>query len=1550
MKTKLSKKLLSALLAVMMVVTSIPMMAFSAFAADTDALESAMAAYETKMSGVTIYTNMSAAYNAYVDAQEALDAYKYGNVNVDFAAKANALTAATKAMEPWTAPVFDAKAYHYKDEAEGGYSNVVYTTGNSTTEATVLGEATDAGITAKLFVPQLIILAYDGKNEVSLPAQLETSLPGKNLVSRQSMYYAASSNDTMYFDDVWNGYMNGSGEKWKTWAKKTVDSSAVFAAKSDDSSHTQTPDKTSRFWWNKLTYHGTGNTADYFDKFSNSSLDVYCYFYNWGGKYTTLKPTASNEIYVINYKPVADAISDCSAKFTAALSSSKISDYKEGGLSSLLTEFDKATVNAVNPKTYSYAQSAADVSACANAIKSFVASYNAPSAAITDGEGYAALRKAIDDSKATFTDGSKGYTEESWAAFETAYNEAVAIFTNIQSTGYNSSTGANNAASKLNTARINLQKNFEPVETELLEIIIKNADYAIAHKNVFTADSYAAANLEALVANAKETIWANGTFDNPAAKIDKTDENTALVTQFEKTIKDAVVLLKPNNDTVVPAANNYSLNSVIEYAGTFTAADYSNYSDVTKAVAEAQKNFVGNPVAINAAEKDSVANGIALYQSNVRDIYIAIFNLRPAFSKIQNGTVASTVIGSTNGVAVESISVYLDNQITEITYFKTVKGTASFTTEYDLTVNNYWDVAGAKKGAQFHALGWGGYGKDSVTVGGNNTLSIRYKEGGTAVLNGATGAYDYHTALMKNESSYTAGQDFVDAKENSKTTILGETTLTVSGSALTKLSYTTPDIYELYYINNNRYGGQKTAVNTDVKQKINVIDVSTLFELIDKCENINPVQYTDESYNKMQDALKAAKAEMPYESMTADDILADCRTRYDNLNKAFAALELKTLVVKFNYVNKANGQPTSAEIPVKYGQSLNNYINKYNTIISAVGDYQDDLNIYTFTGWSMPIDTAAEIRTDLTYTAEYTSVPNKANWDDYNNAKAQLLGALTDKTFTTADIQAIADQTAEMAYFTYDDAAKDATLASSQSAINAETAKLIELKNGLTPSTVTADAFDAAVAELNNSVDEDQFDTSTMGTIGYDTVTVSNVKVITIPYSTQAELDNATKAILEGLNNNQKRYSIKLNGEVIPGLDAVAYGTAVIVNSDGTYELNVADTNENYDGKAVDWSYSYDAPSRGDNGFTAPKYIVTAPSFGFIVKGNTELTSAAVASETEGTYVVTVKSSTGKIIDVATTSGEYTMPDAPLYANWIFDSFSNNAAAGDKITVSANTTIIANYNPKEANKYTIDVFATQDDYYSEEPTETFADVDYNTKITPTPSSDIFCWTYAALDEDLGVYNYTILSYDVEYSFFACRSYHNETYNCEGIVGLTKEQYDNIVIAQTALDETKGIAYLNEEAGEFIYDGQNSPILCKVVGESGSYMLSEEISAAPTVAALQKVIPVYTNDNTVGEFAMIGSFILPEGYKVVEYGILFTGNSTAELSVQNTGAGSKVARYKASRYTVGNQFVINMANPGKDVDFRYRAYAIIKDADGNAVTYYSNVCSDNNYSF
>ena len=90
MKT-FSKKIISLLLAVIMIVASVPLSVMTAFAGNLDGLDAidqnlvnvteAMDAYNIAMDG-SIYNSMSDAYAKYVAAQASIDAYKYGDGTV----------------------------------------------------------------------------------------------------------------------------------------------------------------------------------------------------------------------------------------------------------------------------------------------------------------------------------------------------------------------------------------------------------------------------------------------------------------------------------------------------------------------------------------------------------------------------------------------------------------------------------------------------------------------------------------------------------------------------------------------------------------------------------------------------------------------------------------------------------------------------------------------------------------------------------------------------------------------------------------------------------------------------------------------------------------------------------------------------------------------------------------------------------------------------------------------------------------------------------------------------------------------------------------------------------------------------------------------------------------------------------------------------------------------------------------------------------------------------------------------------------------------------
>ena len=112
MKKRLPKKILAAFLAAMMVVTSVPFSAITAFAANgyvdvaTDekvqAVETAMKNFQSVLAEDKSYSNVGPAYAAYVACQQGLDAYIYGGESSALDGLADKLNTAVSAITEFT--------------------------------------------------------------------------------------------------------------------------------------------------------------------------------------------------------------------------------------------------------------------------------------------------------------------------------------------------------------------------------------------------------------------------------------------------------------------------------------------------------------------------------------------------------------------------------------------------------------------------------------------------------------------------------------------------------------------------------------------------------------------------------------------------------------------------------------------------------------------------------------------------------------------------------------------------------------------------------------------------------------------------------------------------------------------------------------------------------------------------------------------------------------------------------------------------------------------------------------------------------------------------------------------------------------------------------------------------------------------------------------------------------------------------------------------------------------------------------------------------------
>ncbi len=1595
MKTKVSKRILSVLLAALMVITSVPLTVFAFnVSADIDAskdpavieVTDAMTAYEKKMDG-KVYTNMSEAYAAYMDAYKAIDLYVYGGVSNALEGKAAALKDATDAMNEWTPATFTAQAYYSgngeSNVATGGYSNVVYAskTTNFSNETRILG---GTGVNYKLAVPNVMVNVYDGQNPVTSPIVFEAY--GQDNTNPK-YDYVRSDDSVLGFTKNWVGYMDASSG-WQKWPGDNIASGDAIGYATDHKTET-TADLNKRsshkFYWNSLTYLGTGNTASYYEKVSNIKLTAHGY-----RKWNTISGWADGSCnithsnYIINYKPIVTNYNALKSKLAAAFEGSySVADYKQGGLVELMSAFDKLMADNLDPNSYSYDDSTAEASvqSCATAIKNYVDTYTEPAIGSRDSKEYENLRIQMNLKMAAYNNGvNDGLTDESYAELKPAYENAMDIMRN----GYSNPTGAQDAADIL--SGLTLATREDHVDTTELEKLINEFE---AYEHIFTDDTYNAAAVAVLTA--KETVWGKeSSYGDPTSKLLLSDENTDIVTAQITAVGDAVKALRVNPDAVVATQyGRMSLNDALALVDVLNPTHYTNYADI-KLAADKAREYIAKA---NMTDLTDYSAQYAEYVAEIEKV-VTIYNNRDGNSimatpsvirndgvnyltdmtRNDQGTVGvgfsytnkaivfrmnhealNTAYGTAtikmlSGIKNGSSTPLANNMLDSININATDDASTGFINGYSGSSSKPPALTDAQKAANPGCLTYAANGNSTFALeklrfagrsSNNDCPRIITLQNGTEIKDEATAyATDLTTILGTTDGvSSDPGRGGVFARTSNndlaETYVNADMTFSLPATDIPELTSSTKPITNTTYVMRTNFSAvvlrnvqNMTAVSgyerftsvTNDKEKIytqvEVVDIAYLIDLINMCNTLlqnDSAKYTDESLGVLSSALTAAQKPLDYSnaSISAATLAERCGTRYTNLWDAYQALELKKLAVTFNYKN-ADGTDASTVINVTPGHPLSEYADEINAIgtppqwISADGTLK-----YTFRAWSPAFDVSAPILIDTTFTADYTYKSNLADFIAYNNAKATLLGKLTDETYTTAALQALNTAIGEMKYFTYTDEQKAATMGTEQAAINAETAKLVELAENLTPSTVDVTGAQALVekAKAEAGIDEDVYNLGALEFSYTSEITVGTDTVIGLTFGSQDDVDAAIRAALNASNLNKRIYTVYLNDVAV---GTAEYGSPVIVDSNGSFAKDVPDMDANIsdNAKQVAWSYSYAAPSR-NNAKSEPKYMLTASSLGFIVKGDTYLTTANAAENEEG-YVVKFATNDGKVFEVKyTTDGTVTVPAAPNYAFYTFTDYEGGYQAGDTIAVTENMTITANYAADTKGTFDVNYYESPDNFWV--GSAAYSDSCAYEKLVTLSRSDAYCWAYVS--ESTEDYDkYVILAYGTEYSFNVCRNI--------DIISFSKEQFRTCV--------TDGSLF-------FFYDGAGNLIEAEMDSTTGEMIIPE----VATVSVLDEVVPVYNSSNKLVKFSMIGTFTLPEGYEIVEAGILFTSQQGSDLKVENVGKNG-IARFKASRYTAGNQFVQNVWAPsdGRVVSFDYAAYAIVKGADGNLKTLYS----------
>lgn len=1619
MRTKLSKRILSVLLAALMVVTSVPLMAFTAFAdSTTDAItdenvvaaQNAMDAFADKLAAEgAAYGNVTPAYNAFVNVQKAIDAYYYGGADVSTLNQAvEALNTASSQMTDFTGYTVDNSALSSQIWAGDStnnytdyYKNVLWIDSGyspSFVDSDEPGVNCDyvmipgKTITTALAYPTAVLL-YDGVNtpatSVMAVAQGNGSDTGGLIDYYERYTYSIAltageglsllrnwqSGEGTTLDHIWN--MNTNNIALSNLSTGFNGTSAIRVA---DRNGPFLSSETYRFA-NMFTF--TGKMAD--DEYSRV---IYPTITSYNGSTTAFTNSdivcavpGSRPIYVLNAQSLVSAMRTNGNKMKPI----DLNDYSEGGLIEYMQAMDALAAFDFN----SYFDNGNGYNDCVDAMESAVRAANNADTTDDDSAEYASLRAAMDAKMTAYNKGvNDGYTDGSYATLKEAYEYAMQLMLDVQTQGYTDPTAAQEAADALNA--VVLETNVERVDTAALESAI---DAFESYQNIFTDDTYYYALGE--VEAAKTAVWgAVDRYKDAASALELSDENTQTVANYTADITSATTALRINPDaSVITNYGRYSINSAIALMQEVESHkdDYANFASFQTAVNAASAYAAALPT----TDLTDYTAQRAEYIAQIEAVVAAYEALEYSFTKMPDNTIAKA--GSTTSITTlesqdQGIQRVDFSYPTNAVVFKTSHGASTikygdalvtFSTNIVDLHNNALDsisinatapqiedskrhliesgaftgtppaLSDEQKQTYAGCLEYNEFSLTNLRYAGSmsnvpdyiltlndgtvvNDISVVEQTDLTPIIGVTDGSstFPVHGALFANsDNASDTNLAEVSVSADMNVSVAGSPAVELTASTVPTLSsYTMTGTYfgavTSYHVQNfaefagyNWFTSQTN--NQFIYSNVQVIDISYLVDLVNQCSALldNSEMYTTDSWSNFVTRLEEAQANLNYSSLSATTITNRCVTRYNNLWNAYQALEIKSNPVTFNYKD-ANGDDASTVINVQYGKTINDYAEEFNAIDYAE-TYQsaDGAYTYTATQWSPEIDIYAQVNAAATYTMQYESKLNDADFTAYNNACAELLGALVDETYSAADLQKIDDAIDEMTYYYMSEEDREPLMGDVQAAINAETDELIALKESLTPSTVDIDAAKAAAEEAKAGKDEDVYDLSSLDFKYTTTVSVGGKDVAGITFESQGEVDDA---IAEFLNNmNKREYTIYLNGSPV---GTAEYGTPVIVGSDGAFGSNVEDVDStDYDGENfVAWSYSYAAPSR-DNQQTAPKYVITAKALGFVVKGDTYLETDN-ATENEQGYVVKFMTDDGKIFDIQyTTDGSVTVPTAPNYAFYTFTGYEGGYTAGDEITVSENTTIVANYNPETATTYTITSYPSKANWVevTSATTETYA---YN-ELVELQKDGAYCWVAGYTSDASGwAYDYVILSYGESYSFYACQSYtddfDNGTY--AGILPLTRSEFEDLT---TSTSETV-TGYLFDGAGNRVqadYDDFANPIYPTVA----------------TVSVLENIVPIYGEDNKLDKFSMIGTFTIPEDYTIVECGILFSSDQSADLAVTNVG-NDGVARMKSSSYTCGNQFVINVKAPssGEAVSFKYCAYAIVEDADGNLVTIYS----------
>lgn len=664
MKITKSKRFLAMLLSVLMVLTSLPIAAFTAFGAAAAAedpavteVKTAMQKYEQKLDNGTVYTNMSAAYQAYVDCQKALDAYQYGTTKNDdgsyqndftgaLSGKADALNNAVNNMSefvPYTGTAHgtfpnDANNASEAEYAEN-YKNILYSApvtrdpvyyaeNQAVTDpwrTWILGTLKATTADTSIFMSTDTVMLYDGITNPQTGVMMgthENDTPGGNFNNLAWYYcFVGTGQGLSMVNDNWSGTDAASRDNmWNLnyqWTIRQISSSKTGACAGSKVVTQYENGVSGKVTANAIQFNRDFSTLFY--TINNPSFEYRIGLSDRSDQKEYTAQASNTVIRVLNYKMIKEAI-DAQKGYLP-----NVENYKQGGLATVMQGFDQATTD---PNSFF---------AAGNGWQDAQTHYqtainNLKAAATQDSEQYKLVRDAMVSAIVnTYNNGTNGWTLESWANFKAAYETAANAMSAPYTTGSYVAIDGQKIADDLIAAYAALESNKAYADTTAIMAVIQTFR---TWENIFTADTYAFT--AKYVDDAVIAIWgAEENFGIKTMGPEDTPEGNKLVADQLTLVNDAINHLRISPDAQISTSHGkYSLNRALAIV-VDNPSQYFNYSEFTTAVENGNTYKSTLPV----TELTDYTTQYNRYVEEVTKIVDAYYNLAFAFTDIPDGTV-----------------------------------------------------------------------------------------------------------------------------------------------------------------------------------------------------------------------------------------------------------------------------------------------------------------------------------------------------------------------------------------------------------------------------------------------------------------------------------------------------------------------------------------------------------------------------------------------------------------------------------------------------------------------------------------------------------------------------------------------------------------------------------------------------------------------------------------------------------------------------------------------------------------------------------------------